>query len=101
VVRVGFGAGDLVAGELTGGDRVEPLDALCGFAVSDRLDLERVQLAELGDLVERQRRVIDQPDGGRLWHEQLLSHGYSPCVVRAGVAGRGSKPLISGNWAFL
>jgi len=38
------------------------------FAVGDRLDLERMQAGEGRDLIERERRVLDQPDGGRLGH---------------------------------
>jgi len=30
----------------------------------------------------------------------LLSHGYSPSVVRAGVAVRGLSPLCPGNMAL-
>ncbi|MFP3802412.1 hypothetical protein, partial [Paraburkholderia sp. SIMBA_027] len=53
----------------------------------------------LCDLVERQRRVVNQPDGGRFRHKQLLSHGYSPSVVRAGVAVRGLSPQFPGKYA--
>ena len=42
---------------------------LGGLAVGDRLHLERVQPAEVGDLLEGQRGVVDQPDGGRLGHQ--------------------------------
>ena len=47
MVRIAFGAGDFVARQLAGGDRVEALDALRRFTIGDRLDFERVQLAEL------------------------------------------------------
>jgi hypothetical protein len=66
---------DLLAGELAGLDRVEALDALGGVAVGDRLDFERVQLAEIGNLVERQRGVLHQPYGGGLGHQRLSRHG--------------------------
>ena len=56
------------------GHRVETLDALGRFTVSDRLDLERVEFAERGDLVEAERGVVDEPDRGRLRHEKLLGH---------------------------
>ena len=49
-----FRLGDFLACELAGQDRIEALDALRGVAVSDCLDLQRVQTAELRDLVERQ-----------------------------------------------
>ncbi len=65
--------------ELAGRDRVHALDALRGIAVGDGLHLERVQLAEVGDLVERQRGVLDEPDGGRLRH-QRRGRGKSPAL---------------------
>ena len=74
MVRVGLGPGDLLARQLAGHDRVHALDALRGFAVGDRLHLERMQPAELRDLVEGQRGVVDQPDGGRLGHQQRIGH---------------------------
>jgi hypothetical protein len=74
VVRIAFGLGDFLARQLAGIDRVEALDALRRFAVRDRLHLKRVQLAELGDLVEGQRRVVDEPDGGRLGHQKRVCH---------------------------
>src|SRR5205807_8204792 len=46
---------DFFARELAGLDRVEALDALGGIAVGDRLDLEWVELAEIGDLVKGER----------------------------------------------
>ena len=70
---------DLLAAELAGLDRIEPLDSLRGVAVGNRLHLERVQLAEIRDLVERQRGVLDQPNGGRFGHQGCwLGHGNSP-----------------------
>jgi hypothetical protein len=36
------------------------------LAVGDALDLERVQAGEVGDLLEGERGVVDQPDGGGL-----------------------------------
>ena len=52
----------------------ETLDALRGFAVGDRLYFQRMQSAQFGDLVERQGRVVHEPYGSRLGHEQLLRH---------------------------
>jgi hypothetical protein len=51
-IRVAFRLVDLLAAQLSGLDRVETLDALRGVAIGDRLHLERMQLAELGHLVE-------------------------------------------------
>jgi len=47
---------------------------LRGVAVSNRLYLERVQLAEVGDLVERQGSVFDQPHGGCFRHQGRGRH---------------------------
>ena len=54
-----------------------PLDALRGFAVcGDRLHLERMQAAELRDLLEGKRRVVKQPDRRRLGHQRA----YLPSI---------------------
>jgi hypothetical protein len=92
-----FGGRDFLARKLAGGHRVEALDALRGFAVGDCLDLERVKFAELGDLIEAQRGVVDKPDGGRLWHEKLLCHEYNPPVRPRRGRGPWMKPPFPGN----
>src|SRR5579864_8364686 len=66
--RVGLAAPDFLGGELAVGDRIEPLHLRRDLAVGDRLYFERMQPAELGDLVEGKARVLDQPDGRRLRH---------------------------------
>ena len=66
VIRVRLALGDFFAGELPGRDGIAPDDALGALVIGDGLHLERVQLAEIGDLIEGQRGVLDQPDGGRL-----------------------------------
>ncbi len=93
---VGFGALDLVAGELAGEDRVEPLDALRRVTVGDRLYFERVQLAEIGDLIERQGRVLDQPDGGGFRHQRLVRHAGISLALRPPQA---AKPLLDREMA--
>ena len=70
--QVRGGALELLAGELAGGDRVEALDAGRHFAIGNAAHLERVQLAELGDLLEGQRGVLDQPDRSGLGHQRGL-----------------------------
>ena len=69
-----LGGGDFLARELAGRDRIVALDAGGDLAVGDAFDLERVQFAELGDLIERQRSVLDQPDGGGLGHQRRFGH---------------------------
>jgi hypothetical protein len=84
VRRILLRALDLVARELAGLDRIEALDALRRIAVGDRLHFKRVQLAECGDLLEGQRRVVDQPDRGRLGHERSIlpeRHIISSCSL--------------------
>jgi len=74
VVRIGFGGGYLLAGQLAGEDRIEPFDALGSVAVSDRLHFQRMQVAQLRDLVERQRGILDQPHGGCFRHQGRGRH---------------------------
>ena len=49
-------------------DRVDTANARANIAIGDAFDLQGVQPAEIGDLIKRQRRVVDQPDGGGDWH---------------------------------
>src|SRR5690606_18849949 len=96
--RIGFSLGDFLAGKLPGGDRVETLDALRGFAIGDGLYFKRMKLAELRDLVEAQCGIVDKPDGCRLRHEKLLCHEYNPPVRPLRGRGPWMKPPIPGNW---
>ena len=52
LLEVALGSLDVLATQLAGLHGVETLDALGCVAVGDCLDLERVQLAEIGNLVE-------------------------------------------------
>ena len=96
-IGIGFRRRNLFAGQLSGGDRVEALDALRGLAIGDRLHLKRVKLAELRDLVEAQCSVVNEPDGGRLRHEKLLCHEYNPPVRPLRGRGPWMKPPFPGN----
>ncbi len=77
--RIGIllGALELLGGGLTVRDRVEPLHLDRDLAIGDRLHLERVQTAEIGDLFKGQRGVLDQPYGGRFRHQRSW-HGKFP-----------------------
>ena len=44
------------------------------LAVGDALHLERMQFAEIGDLIEGQRGVLDEPNGRRLRHQRGVAH---------------------------
>jgi hypothetical protein len=71
-LRVLLDAPDLVAGQHAGPHRIKPADSRRHLAVGDALYLKRVQAAELGDLVEGQARVLDQPDGRGLRHQRSI-----------------------------
>jgi hypothetical protein len=75
MVRVLLGAVDLLTGELAGGDRVAAFDALRDFAVRNALHLQRMEVTEGGDLLEAERGVLDQPNGGGLRHQGCVRHG--------------------------
>ena len=49
--------------------RIEALHLVRHLAVRYGLNLERMQFAEIGNLLEGQRGVFDQPHGGRLGHQ--------------------------------
>jgi hypothetical protein len=74
MVRVSLTFSKLVTGELTGYDRIASDDALNPLIVCDGLHFERVELAEIGNLVERQSCIFNQPDCGRLRHKGLGRH---------------------------
>ena len=69
-------------------------------AVGDALHLEGVEAAELGDLVEGQRGVVDQPDGGRARHDRLV-HRSAPLQISPGPGKRlragPASSTMSGN----
>ncbi len=82
VIRIGFGVVDFFARQLTREDRIEALDSLGGIPVRNGFDLERVQFTELGDLIEGQRGILNEPNGGCLRHQRRLGHGQIPFVLR-------------------
>src|SRR5690606_30700294 len=65
---------DFVAGQLPAGHRIETPDARADLAVRDALDLERMQAAELGDLLEGETGIVHQPDGSGLGHQRSIHH---------------------------
>src|SRR5262249_14498510 len=68
----------LLAGELAVGNRVHALDALRRVAVCNGAYLERVHFGEIGDLIEGQSGIVDEPHGSRLRHQRCVAHGKSP-----------------------
>jgi len=77
VQRVLLGLVDLTLGELVVGDRVKALDPDRDVAVGNALDFQLVHTHEIGDLLEGQRRIVHQPDGGCLGVQQFC-HLVSP-----------------------
>jgi hypothetical protein len=73
----------LLAGQLTVGDRVGAADVARHFAVGDPFDLQMVQAAEIGDLFEGEGGIVHQPHGGGLRHEDLIGHVWAPLETAA------------------
>ena len=77
-------------GQLAGADRVAAGQLGRRGVVGDRLDLEDVEPAEFGDLLERQRGIVDQPGGGRMGHERL-GHDKSPLKMNRAAPSRSGR----------
>ena len=67
--RIVLAARDLGLRQLAGLDRARADDADRHFFIGDALHLEAVQFAKIADLLEGERRVVDQPNGRRLGHQ--------------------------------
>jgi hypothetical protein len=77
----GLSLQDLIAegniGLMKAAEKFNP-DAGCRFSTYGTWwILQFVEIAEVGDLAERQAGVVDQPDGGGLGH-QGGGHGFTP-----------------------
>ena len=70
-----LGGVNFLAGQLAIGDRIRAADIPGNLAVGDTLHFKRMEPAEIGDLLEGQRRVVDQPDSGRLRHQNVGHEG--------------------------
>jgi len=92
--RAGLGRVDLAAGHLAVLQRINALDSGADLAVGDGLNFEGVQAAKIGDLFERQRRIVDQPDGRRFRH-QRIRHDIS-FEARYPYALRNTDPFFLG-----
>ena len=53
-----------------------PLDPGRDFAIGDPFHFKRVKFAEIGDLIEGERCVFDQPHRGGLGHKRRIIHGF-------------------------
>ena len=80
--RIGLAFLDLAMGQLARMDRIAPGVLRAGEVVRHCLDLEDVQAAEIGDLLEAERGIVDQPGSGRMRHQGSgLGHGFSPVKI--------------------
>jgi hypothetical protein len=84
---IGLALVDFVLRQLVRAHRIAAGQLGRGGIVGDRLHFEDVETAEVRDLVERQRGVVDQPGSGRMGHERL-GHGKTPSEInRAAPSG--------------
>ncbi len=74
IFRIVLSTLNFLARELARGDRVHALDAMRHVAVGDALHLEHMQVTELGDLVECERRIFNEPHGGGFGHQRCARH---------------------------
>ena len=63
-----LGGVDLFLGQLIVGNRIEPLDTGGHVTIGDALHLKLVQPAEIADLTEAERGVVDQPNSSCFGH---------------------------------
>ena len=75
-------------------DGTDAAGRLGDLAIRDGLDLQRMHLAEIGDLGERQGSLLDQPYCGGFGH-QREAHAVLILLARAMRGGQGN--LIFGN----
>ena len=83
IVGIGLSLVDLVLGQLMRPHRIAAGQLACGGVIGDRLHFQDVEAAELGDLLEAERSIVDQPRGGRMGHERL-GHGETSCLKQIG-----------------
>src|ERR1700756_2370689 len=53
------------------------LNSRRNFSVGNSLDLERVKFAKIGDLLECERGIFHEPNGGGFGHQGRIVHGSS------------------------
>src|SRR5262249_57713248 len=78
---------------------VGALDCVGGVAMGNGFDLQGVQFAELGDLVERQRGVVQKPDSSRLRHQWCCGrHGKISSTLRPPLGRSTRSSMMIGKW---
>ncbi len=70
VFRIALAALDLFMRQLAGMDRVAARVFGAGEIVRHRLNLQNVEAAELGDLLEGKRGIVDQPGCRGMGHQR-------------------------------
>jgi hypothetical protein len=90
VDRIGLGLVDLFLGQLVVHDRVETLHTGGHVAIRDALHFQLMQAAEIADLLEADRGVVDEPDRGGLCHDRFVHVGrlLATGCTRTGPLGR-------------
>ena len=69
--RIGLALVDLFLRKLVVRDGVEPFHACRHIAIRNTLHFKFVHAGEIGDLLEAQRGVVYQPDGGGPGHDRF------------------------------
>ena len=72
--RILLAAVDFFPGQLAIAHRVDTDNTHVNFFVGDGLNLQRVETAEVSDLLKCECSIFDEPYGSRLGHKQL-GHG--------------------------
>src|ERR1700730_10322406 len=68
VLFIRFRRRDFLAGQLARRNRIMSPDPGGDFTVRDTLYLKRMKLAKIGDLLEGERCILDEPNRGGLGH---------------------------------
>src|SRR5262249_56240885 len=92
------GGGGVVEGGLGGGGGVDGVDALRHVAVGDALNLEHVQTAQLGNLLESKGGVLDQPHGGGFRHQEFAVAHRGPFRDRHRALPEEAKTCTKLRW---
>ena len=59
-------------------DGIDAADVAGDVAVGDAADFQRMQTAEVGDLLEAEGGVVDQPDRSGLGHQNVAHGAFVP-----------------------
>src|SRR3546814_16547082 len=88
VIGIGLALVDFLDRQFVRADGIAPRQLGRGGIVGDRLDLEDVEAAKIGDLLKAERGAIDQPRSGRVRQERL---------GRRKKVGSGTRGVVHGD----